>query len=314
MNIGIIGSTGSVGKQIIKLLKKHHIPIKKLYTDTDTILNTKLDIVLLATPAHVSKQYAGILNADYIIDNSNQFRMEKDIPLIVPEINSYLIPKYTDNNTPILISNPNCSTAQLVMGVFPLHKKYTIKRMVISTYQSVSGSGKKGINQLNMEEKMEEHNSMTENTSPYIHKIHKNCIPCCDSMQQNGYTLEELKLINETTKILESNMSITATAVRIPVEGGHSESVNIEFENEFDVNEVKLLLQNTVGIQLMDYPTPLDVHGQEDVFIGRIRRDLSHPNTLNMWIVADNLMKGAALNAVQIVEFIYNNFYTKMQK
>ena len=156
---------------------------------------------------------------------------------------------------------------------------------------------------------MEANNSSVGNVSPYIHKIHKNCIPCCDNMQQNGYTLEELKLINETTKILESNMSITATAVRIPVEGGHSESVNIEFENEFDVNEVTQLLQNTAGIQLMDYPTPLDVHGQEDVFIGRIRRDLSQPNTLNMWIVADNLMKGAALNAVQIVEFIYEKFY-----
>jgi aspartate-semialdehyde dehydrogenase len=307
MNIGIIGSTGLVGKHIIKLLKKHNVPIKKLYTDLDIILQTKLDIVLLATPAHVSKQYASILKADYVIDNSNQFRMEKDIPLIVPEINSHLIPKYTSLNSPTIISNPNCSTAQLVMGIYPLHNKYIIKRMVISTYQSVSGSGKKGIQQLNMEA----NNLIIETNSPYIHTIHKNCIPCCDIMQENGYTLEELKLINETSKILESDISITATAVRIPVEGGHSESVNIEFEKDFDINEVKQLLKNTEGIQLMDYPTPLDVHNQEDVFIGRIRRDLSQPNTLNMWIVADNLMKGAALNAIQIVEFIYKKFYNK---
>jgi len=302
MEIGILGSTGLVGQKIIELLKIHKIPIKKLYTCFETILNTKLDIVLLATPSHVSKQYAPVLKADYIIDNSNHFRMKLSVPLIVPEINSHLIPKPMQK--PILISNPNCSTAQLVMAVYPLHKKYIIKRIVVSTYQSVSGSGKKGIQQLNIEEK----NSFMEK-SPYIHKIHRNCIPCCDSMQPNGYTLEELKLINETCKILGSNIPITATAVRIPVEGGHSESVNIEFENDFDIKEVTQLLQNTDGLTLMDYPTPLDVHHQEDVFVGRLRRDLSQPNTLNMWIVADNLMKGAALNAVQIVEAIYNKNY-----
>jgi aspartate-semialdehyde dehydrogenase len=299
MDIGILGSTGLVGKKIISLLE-NRFPIKNLYTNREDVFDKQMDIVLLATPSHVSAQYHDKINARFVIDLSKEFRTDPNVPLVIPEINPHTI---TENTR--LIANPNCSTSQLVMVLYPLHKKYHIKRVVVSTYQSVSGAGKKGTLQL----KNEENNEIINSPSPFITQIHRNCIPCCDTMQDNGYTLEELKLVNETSKILGETIPLTATAVRVPVDGGHSESVNIEFEDDFDIDDVINLLQNTPGVHVSDYPTPFSVHHSENVFAGRIRRDLSQKRSLNLWIVADNLMKGAALNAVQIAELLYNKYY-----
>ena len=234
-----------------------------------------------------------------VIDNSSAWRMDPTKKLIVPEING-LIYWIKDK----IIPNPNCSTIQLVLVLKPLHDKYGVKRVVVSTYQSISGSGVKAVKQ------MENERSNTKGDMAYPYEIDKNCIPQCDVFMDNGYTKEEMKLTNETKKILDSTIDVTATAVRVPVVGGHSESVNIEFETEFDIDEVKKLLSEMSGIKISDnplnneYPMPITAEGKNDVFVGRIRRDESQEKSLNLWIVADNLRKGAATNAVQIAAYV----------
>ena len=238
-----------------------------------------------------------------VIDNSSAWRMDSTKKLVVPEINAHVLTKEDK-----IIANPNCSTIQLVMVLNPLHQKYEIKRVVVSTYQSVTGTGKHAVNQLNAEIKGED----CEKVYPY--QIFKNALPQCDVFAEDDYTKEELKLMNEPKKIMNDEcLKISATAVRVPVQGGHSESVNIEFEKDFDLEEVKFILANTSGIILQDdasqkqYPMPFYCEGKDEVFVGRIRRDYSQPNTLNCWIVADNLRKGAATNAVQIAEYLVEN-------
>jgi aspartate-semialdehyde dehydrogenase len=236
-----------------------------------------------------------------VIDNSSAWRMDPTKKLIVPEINGYLLTKEDK-----IIANPNCSTIQLVMVLAPLHKKYGVKRVVVSTYQSITGTGVKAVQQ------MENERNGISGEMAYKYPIDKNCIPQCDVFTENGYTKEEMKLTNETKKILDAKINVTATAVRVPVVGGHSEAVNIEFETEFDLSEVRSILHNTSGITLQDnidtftYPMPRYAEGKDDVFVGRIRKDESQPNTLNLWIVADNLRKGAATNAVQIAKIVGN--------
>ena len=236
-----------------------------------------------------------------VVDNTSHFRYEDDIPLVVPEVNPDKIAEYKNRG---IIANPNCSTIQLVMVLAPLHKRYGIKRVVVSTYQSITGTGVKAV------EQMENERAEMSGEMAYKYPIDKNCIPQCDVFEDNGYTKEEMKLTNETKKILDPNIFVTATAVRVPVVGGHSEAVNIEFENDFTLDEVRKLLHETAGITLQDnpdtytYPMPKYAQGKDDVFVGRIRRDESQANTLNLWIVADNLRKGAATNAVQIAKIV----------
>jgi aspartate-semialdehyde dehydrogenase len=235
-----------------------------------------------------------------VVDNSSAWRMEPDKKLVVPEINADVLTK--DDK---IIANPNCSTIQMVMVLNPLHKKYKVKRVIVSTYQSITGTGVKAV------EQMENERNNIQGEMAYHYPIDKNCIPHCDTFLDNGYTKEEMKLVNEPKKIMQDDaLKITATAVRVPVMGGHSEAVNIEFENDFDLAEVRKILHETSGVTLKDntetntYPMPKYAEGKDDVFVGRIRRDESQPNTLNLWIVADNLRKGAATNAVQIAEYL----------
>ncbi len=332
MNIAIIGATGLVGNKISFLLEKRNLPVKQFIpiaseksqgktctfqnknynvitvnTFIETIVSLQENIIIFfASTKNVSKTYIPIIleknkNA-WIIDNSSEYRLVPHIPLVIPEVNSDKIK--SDSK---LIANPNCSTAQLVMILHPLHEKYKIKRVVISTYQSVSGAGYRGINQLNNERFV----GSGDLNDVFPTKIYMNCIPKCDTLHDNGYTGEELKLERETPKILDDdNIKITATAVRVPVIGGHSESVNIEFKNDFDLDDVNNMFNHTPGISVREMACPIDVQNEENVWVSRIRRDFSQCNTLNLWIVADNLMKGAALNAVQIAEYIhfkYNN-------
>jgi aspartate-semialdehyde dehydrogenase len=324
MNIAIVGITGLVGQKIIEVLNRLKYPIKNLIPiasnksygkiisfrnkeyiidKIDYILDKNPDIVFMACNSNISKIWCPILrdNNIWVIDNSSQFRMEENIPLIIPEINSYLI---TENTK--LISNPNCSTAQLVMVLNPLHKLYGIKRVIISTYQSVSGAGYKGIEQLNNERL-----NKNDNTSKIFNEyIDLNCIALCGDLDTNtNYTEEEIKLEKETPKILNADIKVTATAVRVPIIGGHSESVNIEFENEHDILKIYKVLSNTKGVKVNDISYPKYVENKFDVFVSRIRNDYSKKNCINLWIVADNLYKGAALNSVQIAQQILHKFY-----
>lgn len=235
-----------------------------------------------------------------VIDNSSAWRMDKNCPLIVPEINADVL-----TSKDKIIANPNCSTIQMVLALNPLHKKYNIKRVVVSTYQSVSGTGKKAVDQLMNERK----GIQAEMAYPY--QIDLNVLPQVDVFLENGYTKEEMKMVNETRKILrDDSIRLTATTVRVPVKGGHSEAVNVEFEKDFTVEDVKNILSATEGVVVYDdiankkYPMPIDAEGKDDVFVGRIRRDESQPNTLNLWVVSDNLRKGAATNAIQIAEYV----------
>jgi aspartate-semialdehyde dehydrogenase len=321
MKLAIVGATGLVGSVLLSILKERKFPYtklilvaskssigKKIYfngkdyeiIDLDTALKLKPDIVLFSAGANVSLKWAPKFSSigSTVIDNSSAWRMDLSKKLIVPEINAHLLSEGDK-----IIANPNCSTIQLVIAINELHNKFDIKRLIVSTYQSVTGTGLKAINQLEGEI------SGVESEKAYPYKIYKNAIPHCDSFEANGYTKEEMKLINETKKILsDDNLSITATAVRIPVMGGHSESVNIEFNNPFEISDILKILKNTSGVTIQDdidqnlYPMPLTSAGKDDVFIGRIRRDYSKKNALNLWIVSDNLRKGAALNAVQIAE------------
>ena len=325
MKLAIIGATGLVGSVLLKILKERKFPLTKLIlvasknsigkkinfnrkayeiVSLDTALKLKPNIVLFSAGSDVSIEWAPKfkLIGSTVIDNSSAWRMDSSKKLIVPEINAHLLSKKDK-----IIANPNCSTIQLVIALFELHNKFNIKRLVISTYQSVTGTGVKAINQLESE------TIGKESEKAYPYKIYKNAIPHCDIFEKNGYTKEEMKLVNETKKILsDDSICITASAVRIPVMGGHSEAVNVEFSNPFEVSDVLKILKNTSGVTIQDdvkrslYPMPLTSQGKDDVFVGRIRRDYSKENALNLWVVSDNLRKGAALNAVQIAEYLIN--------
>lgn len=326
MKVAVVGATGMVGRVMLKVLEERNFPLTELipvasersvgkkihfkekeYTivSMQDAINMQPEIALFSAGGETSKQWAPEFAkvGTTVIDNSSAWRMEPHIPLVVPEINANSL---TSENK--IIANPNCSTIQLVMVLNPLNKKYDIKRVVVSTYQSVTGTGMEAVEQLNGE---------IAGTNPkmkYPYQIFKNALPHCDSFDEMGYTKEELKLTRETQKILnDKTIALTATAVRVPVQGGHSESVNIEFHNPFDESEIRRILHETPGVVLQDnpetntYPMPLYAEGKDDVFVGRIRRDLSQSNSLNMWIVADNLRKGAATNTIQIAEYLVAN-------
>ena len=322
MRVAVVGATGMVGTVMLQVLREQSFPITELFpvaseksigSELDfgglrypviglqAALDKKPDIAIFSAGGAISLEWAPKF-ADVgtvVIDNSSAWRMDPTKKLIVPEINGHLL-SLSDK----IIANPNCSTIQLVMVLAPLHKKYAIKRVVVSTYQSITGTGVKAVQQ------MENERSGVQAEMAYKYPIDKNCIPQCDDFMDNGYTKEEMKLSNETKKILDPAIKLTATAVRVPVVGGHSEAVNIAFENDFDLAEVRKLLHDTPGVVLKDdtetftYPMPKYAEGKDDVFVGRIRRDESQENTLNLWIVADNLRKGAATNAVQIAQLI----------
>lgn len=327
MKIALVGATGLVGGVMRKVLEERgfgqceFIPAasvrsigreidfagrKYLMVSVEDAIAAAPDIAIFSAGSGPSLQYAPQFAAKgtVVIDNSSAWRSDPNIPLVVPEINGDVI-KATDK----IIANPNCSTIQMVMALCPLHKKYGIKRLVISTYQSVTGTGMKAVNQL-MKERAGE---SCERAYPY--QIDMNLFPHGGTFEDNGYTTEEIKLVNETRKILRDNdIQITATVVRVPVTGGHSEAVNVELRQDFNLDDVNELMRNMPGLQLQDdpthniYPMPMWAEGKDDVFVGRIRRDFSQPNTLNLWVVGDNLRKGAATNAVQIAEFVRNKF------
>lgn len=329
MKIAVIGATGMVGQIMLKILEERNFPVTTLLpvasessvgkivifkkeeitvVSMQDAIDAQPEIALFSAGGETSLEFAPKFAevGCTVIDNSSTFRMHANIPLIVPEINAHIL---TVNNK--IIANPNCSTIQLVMVLQPLHLKFGIKRVVISTYQSVTGTGKNAVDQLNaeMENALNPGSKTVKQVYPY--EIFKNALPQCDVFDEDDYTKEELKLMREPKKILaDENIKLTATAVRVPVQGGHSESVNIEFEKDFEISEIKNILSQTSGITVHDdvkkgiYPMPLYSEGKDDVFVGRIRRDFSQENTLNLWIVADNLRKGAATNAVQIAEYL----------
>jgi aspartate-semialdehyde dehydrogenase len=292
-------SEKSVGKEIIFKGK----PVKVV--SVMEAVEARPEFAIFSAGASTSKEWAPVFakNGTVVIDNSSFWRMDKNIPLIVPEINSHVIKKGDR-----IIANPNCSTIQMVMALAPLHRKYRIKRLVVATYQSVTGTGVKAVAQ------MENERAGIKGEMVYAHQIDKNCFPHGGTFQADGYTTEEQKLVDETRKILEdSSIQVTATVVRIPVVGGHSEAVNIEFEKDFKIEDIIQLLSNFPGVVVYDnpaenkYPMPIHAHNKDEVFVGRIRRDLSKEKCLNLWIVSDNIRKGAATNAVQIAEYMAAN-------
>jgi len=326
MKIAVVGATGMVGTVMLKLLEERQFPITELipvasersvgkkisYKGADysivsltTAVEMQADIAIFSAGGDTSLEWAPKF-ADagtIVIDNSSAWRMDPTKKLVVPEINASELTKED-----MIIANPNCSTIQLVMALFPLHKSYKMKRVVISTYQSVSGTGVKAVQQLENEIKG------VKGEMAYPYPISRNALPHCDVFLENGYTKEEMKLAKEPQKILnDQTFAITATAVRIPTSGGHSESVNVQFENDFELQEVRTILSQASGVTVQDnpdtntYPMPIYAHGKDDVFVGRTRRDETLPNTLNMWIVSDNLRKGAATNAIQIAEYLVAN-------
>jgi aspartate-semialdehyde dehydrogenase len=327
MKVAVVGSTGLVGGEMLKVLTERNFPVTELipvasersagktitfqgkgYTvvTPQTAIEMKPDLALFSAGGSTSLEWAprfaeaGIT----VVDNSSAWRMDPTKKLVVPEINADALTK--DDK---IIANPNCSTIQMVVVLNPLHQKFKIKRVVVSTYQSVTGTGKKAVDQL-----MNERANGSSDEMAYKYKIDLNVIPQIDVFLENGYTKEEMKMVKETNKIMrDDNIRVTATTIRIPVMGGHSESVNIEFENDFDLAEVRSILEKAEGVVVEDdvanfiYPMPMNAHGKDEVFVGRIRRDESQPKTLNLWIVADNLRKGAATNAVQIGEYLLKN-------
>jgi aspartate-semialdehyde dehydrogenase len=326
MKVAVVGATGMVGEVMRKVLAERNFPVTELIpvaseksvgkevefngkqykvVSLEDAVSMKPQIALFSAGGDTSKEWAPKFAeaGTTVIDNSSAWRMDPDKKLVVPEINAH---ELTKNDK--IIANPNCSTIQMVLALNPLHKKYNIKRVVVSTYQSVTGTGLKAVQQLENEYKG------IQGEMAYKYPIHRNAIPHIDVFEDNGYTKEEMKMTRETKKIMgDDNIKVTATTVRIPTVGGHSEAVNVEFTNDFDLTEVRRLLNETPGITVQDntdtftYPMPLYAEGKDDVFVGRIRRDESQPNTLNMWIVADNLRKGAATNAVQIAEYLVAN-------
>ncbi|MGG5505601.1 MULTISPECIES: aspartate-semialdehyde dehydrogenase [unclassified Myroides] len=323
MKVAVVGATGMVGEIMLKVLAERNFPITELIpvasersVGSEIVFKGKKFVVQSIAEAVKMKPAIALFSAGgsislawapkfaevgtVVIDNSSAWRMDPTKKLIVPEINASSLTKADK-----IIANPNCSTIQLVMALAPLHAKYNVKRVVVSTYQSITGTGVKAVKQLENEYAGE------KGEMAYAYPIHRNAIPHCDVFEANGYTKEEMKLVNETKKILEDDtVLVTATAVRIPVVGGHSEAVNIAFERDFEVEDVRRLLHETPGIVVQDnldtntYPMPIYAQGKNEVFVGRIRRDETQPNTLNMWIVADNLRKGAATNTVQIAEYL----------
>ena len=327
MKLAIVGATGMVGTVMLEVLKERNFKydqlllvaseksvgktisyLGKLYSliDLEMALEEKPDIAIFSAGGNTSLNWAPKFAeiGTTVIDNSSAWRMDPSTKLIIPEINGNLI----DPNDKI-IANPNCSTIQMLMVLYPLHKKYKINRVVVSTYQSITGTGVKAVKQL------ENESNNIEGEMAYNYQIHQNAIPHCDDFLENGYTKEEMKLSNETNKILDKEIKVTATAVRIPVMGGHSESVNIEFKNSFVISDVKSILSTTSGVTVQDnisellYPMPFYSGGKDDVFVGRIRQDFSCTNSINLWIVADNLRKGAATNAIQIAEKVVKKFF-----
>ena len=318
-----------VGRKMLQVLEERGFPVTELIpvarstvgetvmfkgkphkvVDMQTAVDAKADVAIFSAGGGTSLEWAPKFaeKGTKVIDNSSAWRMEKDKKLVVPEVNGNVLEKED-----MIIANPNCSTIQMVVALKPLYDEYGIKRLVISTYQSVSGTGKAAVEQLNNER------AGIEAEKVYAYKIDKNCIPHCDVFLDNGYTKEEMKLMHETRKIIgDSSIAVTATAVRVPVDGGHSESVNVEFKKDFDMSVVRRLLSKENGITLLDdpqnlkYPMPLYGKDTDDVYVGRLRRDESQANTLNMWIVADNLRKGAATNAVQIAECMLEKGFLK---
>lgn len=326
MKVAVVGATGMVGEVMLEVLAKRNFPVTELIpvaseksvgkeiefkgtkykvVGLQTAVDMKVDIALFSAGGETSLEWAPIFAAagTTVIDNSSAWRMHADKKLIVPEINASELTKEDK-----IIANPNCSTIQMVLALAPLHRKYNIKRIIVSTYQSITGTGVKAVQQL------ENEYAGVQGEMAYKYPIHRNAIPQCDVFEDNGYTKEEMKLVRETQKILgDKTIAVTATAVRVPIVGGHSEAVNVEFSNDFDVNDVRQILHETDGVVVQDntdtytYPMPKYAQGKDEVFVGRIRRDESQPNTLNMWIVADNLRKGAATNTVQIAEYLVAN-------
>lgn len=323
MKVAVVGATGLVGTKMLQVLEERSFPVTELIpvaseksVGKEIVFKGKPYKIVSMTDAIAAKPAVAIFSAGgststewapkfaaagiKVIDNSSAWRMDPTKKLVVPEVNADVLTK-----DDYIIANPNCSTIQMVVALQPLHKKYTIKRVVVSTYQSVTGTGKKAVDQLMNERKG------VEGEMAYKYTIDLNVIPQIDVFLENGYTKEEMKMVNETKKIMgDDSIKVTATTVRIPVMGGHSESVNIEFENDFTLEEVKQLLASAPGVVLEDdptaqiYPMPLHAHNKDEVFVGRLRRDETQPNTLNMWIVSDNLRKGAATNAIQIAEYL----------
>ncbi len=323
MKIAVVGATGLVGNKMLQVLEERNFPVTELIpvaseksvgkevtfknkkykvVSAEDAIAAKPDIALFSAGGNTSLALApkfaeaGIT----VIDNSSAWRMDPSKELVVPEVNANVLTKEDK-----IIANPNCSTIQMVLVLNPLHKKYKIKRVVVSTYQSVTGTGVKAVQQL------ENERNNVKGEMAYKYPIDKNALPHIDVFLDNGYTKEEMKMVNETRKIIgDPTIALTATCVRIPVVGGHSESVNIEFENDFDLEEVRKILSNAPGVVVQDdvknfvYPMPLTAHEKDETFVGRIRRDETQPNTLNCWIVSDNLRKGAATNAVQIAEYL----------
>lgn len=326
MKTAVVGATGMVGGTMIKVLEERNFPVselipaasersvgKELFFKGKAVkvvsvmeaIKAKPVFAIFSAGASTSKEWAPVFaeNGIIVIDNSSAWRMDKNVPLVVPEINSHAIKKGDR-----IIANPNCSTIQMVMALAPLHKKYRIKRLVIATYQSVTGTGVKAVRQ------MENERAGIKGEMAYKYQIDMNCFPHGGTFQSDGYTTEEQKLIDETRKILEDQtIMVTATVVRIPVVGGHSEAVNVEFEKDFDIDEVRFLLGEFPGVVVYDdpaeskYPMPILSHNRDEVFVGRIRRDLSREKCLNLWIVSDNIRKGAATNAIQIAEYMAEN-------
>jgi aspartate-semialdehyde dehydrogenase len=326
MKVAVVGATGLVGSKMLQVLAERNFPVTELIpVASERSVGKEVEFkgekykVVSMTDAIASKPAVAIFSAGgstslewapkfaeagiTVIDNSSAWRMDPNKPLVVPEINADILTKKDK-----IIANPNCSTIQMVVALNPLYKKYGIKRIVVSTYQSVTGTGVKAVTQL-----MNERNGVVGERA-YRYPIDLNVIPQIDVFLDNGYTKEEMKMVNETRKIMRDNsIRVTSTTVRIPVVGGHSEAINVEFEKEYDLNDVKKLLQSSPGVIVVDdpanqkYPMPMDAHEKDEVFVGRLRRDESQPNTLNMWIVSDNLRKGAATNAVQIAEYCLNH-------
>ena len=326
MKVAVVGATGMVGEIMLKVLAERNFPITELIpVASEKSVGSEIEfkgkkfvvqsmaeavkmkpaLALFSAGGSVSLEWAPKFAAvgTTVIDNSSAWRMDPTKKLVVPEINASSLTKEDK-----IIANPNCSTIQLVMALAPLHKKYNVKRVVVSTYQSITGTGVKAVKQLENEYAGE------SGEMAYAYPIHRNAIPHCDVFEDNGYTKEEMKLVKETKKILgDDTVLVTATAVRIPVVGGHREAVNIAFERDFAIDEVRRLLHETPGIVVQDntdtntYPMPLYAQGKDEVFVGRIRRDETQANTLNMWIVSDNLRKGAATNTIQIAEFLLAN-------
>ncbi len=322
MKIAVVGATGMVGGVMLKVLEERNFPVDELLPvasaksvgstvcfrgkDVTVIgmeeaIARRPDIALFSAGGGTSLEWAPRFAevGCTVIDNSSAWRMEPDKKLVVPEINGHVL-----TAADRIIANPNCSTIQMVLALAPLHKAFGVQRVIVSTYQSVTGTGVKAMHQLDDEQQG------VAGEKAYPFPIHRNVIPRCDVFTDNGYTKEEMKLVHETKKILDPTIRVTATAVRVPVTGGHSEAVNVEFAKEFELDAVRELLRNAPGIALLDdpvndgYPMPLIAHGRDEVFVGRLRRDETQPRTLNLWIVADNLRKGAATNAVQIAELL----------